>query len=239
MTDPADRAVALVTGARTGIGRHLAEHLIQRGYLVVGCSRERADWDAEGFTHVRADVTDETQVGALVREIRKKHGRLDAVINNAGAASMNHVLLTETNTVRRVMDTNVLGTFLVSREGAKLMRRRRYGRIVNLGSAVVPLRLAGEAVYVASKAAVVSLTQVMARELAEFGITVNVVGPGPTATGMLRGVPKDKIDRVVGLLPAKRLTTYEDVANVVDFFLRPESGAITGQVIYLGGVPNS
>ena len=137
------------------------------------------------------------------------------------------------------MAVNVLGTFLVSREGAKLMRKRGFVRIVNLGSAVVPLRLSGEAVYVASKGAVVSLTQVMARELAEFGITVNVVGPGPTATDMLRGVSKEKIDRVVGSLAVKRLSTFEDVANVVDFFLRPESGAITGQTIYLGGVPNS
>lgn len=101
------------------------------------------------------------------------------------------------------------------------------------------LRLAGQAVYAASKSAVVNLSEIMARELAEFGITVNVVGPTPIATDMIRGVPQEKLDRLVASMPIQRLGTFEDVANVVDFFLRPESSAITGQVIYLGGVPNS
>ncbi len=103
----------------------------------------------------------------------------------------------------------------------------------------VRLRLAGQAGYVASKASVESLSQVMARELAEFGITVNVIGPAPITTDMTRGVGKERMERLVGDLPVKRLGTCADVINVLDFFLRSESEAVTGQVIYLGGVPNT
>jgi 3-oxoacyl-[acyl-carrier protein] reductase len=177
-------------------------------------------------------------VKALLREVSSAHGRLDALINNAGAASMNHVLLTPVSTVEKLMNTNVLGTWLVSRESAKLMQQRKYGRIVNFSSVAVPMRLAGQAIYAAAKCAVVGLSQVMAREVAEFGITVNVVGPPPVATDMIRGVPQEKIDKLLDSMPIKRLGTMEDIANVIDFFLRPESAAVTGQVIYLNGVPN-
>ncbi len=238
MSSP-DAPVALVTGARKGIGRHLSEHLLRQGYRVFGCSRNPCDWQAPGFIHLPADVTDEPQVKALFREITNTAGRLDVLLNNAGAASMNHVLLTPVETVNRLMGTNLLGTWLCSREAAKLMQKRKYGRIVNFSSIAVPMRLAGQAVYAAAKGAVESLSQVMARELAEYGITVNVVGPTPIATDMTRGVPQEKMDRLVEQFPVKRLGTMEDVANVVDFFLRPESAAVTGQVIYLGGVPNN
>jgi len=233
---PGSMPVALVTGARTGIGRFLAEHLIAAGYQVVGCSREAADFGTDKYIHARTDVSDETQVVALLRTVRKSHGRLDVVLNCAAAASMNHTLLTPASTVERLMNTNVLGVFLVSREAAKLMRTRRFGRIVNFSSVAAPLRLEGQAVYAASKSAVVMLSQVMAREFADFGITVNVVGPAPTSTDMIRGVPKRKIESLISSMPIKRMGTFEDVANVVDFFLRAESAAITGQVIYLGGV---
>jgi 3-oxoacyl-[acyl-carrier protein] reductase len=202
---------------------------------VVGCSRSAESWEAPGFQHITADVTVEKDVAALFREIGRTYGRLDAAINNAAQASMNHLFLTPLTTVDRIMNTNVGGTFLVSREAAKLMRKRKAGRIVNFTSAVVPLRLAGEAAYIASKAAVTSLSQVLARELAEFGITVNVVGPSMTDTDMIRGVPKPKIEHALGMLPLHSMTTFEDIANVIDFFLKPESSGVSGQVIYLGG----
>jgi 3-oxoacyl-[acyl-carrier protein] reductase len=205
---------------------------------VVGCSRNRAEWEAEGFTHIELDVANEDQVRDLFTHLSQTCGRLDVVVNNAAIASMNHVLLTPLATVEKTMRINVAGTFLVSREAIKLMRKRKYGRIVNISSAVAPMRLAGEAVYVASKCAVTALSQVMAREVADFGITVNIVAPGPTATDMIRGVPKAKMDKLLAELPLRRLSTVEDVANVIDFFLRPESGAVTGQVVNLCGVPN-
>ena len=100
----------------------------------------------------------------------------------------------------------------------------------------VPLKLEGEAAYAASKAAVQSLTEVMARELASLGITVNAVGPTPIQTDLIKDVPSDKIESLVERQAIARLGTVEDVANVVDFFLRPESDFVTGQIVFLGGV---
>jgi 3-oxoacyl-[acyl-carrier protein] reductase len=231
-----ERQVVLITGTRKGIGRFLAEHFVRQGALVEGCSREAPDWKLDGYTHHCADVANEAQVKAMLSSIQKRHGRLDVAINNAGIASMNHSLLTPAATVERIMATNVLGSFLVCRESAKLMRRRRYGRIVNFTTIAVPMRLEGEAIYAASKSAVTTLTQVLAREFAEFGITVNAVGPTPIETDLIRSVPPDKIQHIVNDLAIKRLGRCEDVANVIDFFVRPASDYITGQVIYLGGV---
>lgn len=231
-----EERVALVTGTRRGIGRFLAESLLCQGFRVVGCSRQPADWKADGYLHHEADVTREGDVQAVMGLIRHEFGRLDVAVNNAGVASMNAALLTPTDTVDRVMATNFRGTVLVCREAAKLMVPRRSGRIVNLGTVAVPLRLEGEALYAASKSAVVTYSQVLARELGPLGITVNVVGPSPIDTDLLRGVPRSKIDQIVQAQAVKRLGTFQDVANVVDFFVRPESAFITGQVLYLGGV---
>jgi 3-oxoacyl-[acyl-carrier protein] reductase len=236
MGDPVNNPVTLITGTRKGIGRHLAEHYLGLGHRVIGCSRQPADLDHANYRHVTTDVCDEAGVKALFAQLRKQHGRLDNLVNNAGIASMNHSLLTPVETVRRVMDTNLTGAFLFAREAAKVMQKAKYGRIVNFTTVAVALNLEGEAAYVASKAAVEALTRVMARELSEFGITVNAVGPVPIETDLIRAVPRDKIDNLVKRQAIKRLGTFEDVANVVDFFIRPESRFITGQVLYLGGV---
>jgi len=228
--------VVLVTGTRKGIGRYLVEHFVRRGAVVEGCSRAQPGWQMDHYTHHCLDVADEAQVKGMLSSIERRHGRLDILINNAGIASMNHVLLTPVARVERVMATNFLGTFLVSREAAKVMSRRSYGRVVNLSTVAVPLRLEGEAVYAASKSAIITLTQILARELAPFGITCNAVAPTPIETDLIRSVPKEKIDRIISLLAIKRLGRFDDVANVIDFFVRPESEYITGQVIALGGV---
>lgn len=231
-----DTPVTLITGSRKGIGRFLAERYAKAGHRVVGCSRQPAGWSAKNYTHLETDVTSEKDVTTLFRAISKDFGRLDHLINNAGIASMNHAMLTPVETVRDVLDTNVVGTFLFAREAARLMQKRKFGRIVNFSSVAAPLKLEGEAIYAASKAAVVSLTQVLARELAPLGVTVNAVGPTPVETDLIKNVPKDAMERLVARQAIARMGTMDDVANVVDFFLQPSSGFITGQVLYLGGV---
>jgi 3-oxoacyl-[acyl-carrier protein] reductase len=228
--------VTLITGTSKGIGKFLAAHYVHRGHRVVGCSRGDTDCMLDGYIHYVADVTDEQVVKRLFAEIRRTYGRLDHLINNAGIASMNHAVLTPLSTVHRVLNTNVVGTFLFCREAAKLMQNQNYGRIVNMTTVAVALKLAGEAIYVASKAAVLSLTEVLAKELAPLGITVNAVGPVPIETDLVRSVPKEKIDQLLARQAINRFGTFEDVANVVDFYLRKESGFITGQNLFLGGV---
>jgi 3-oxoacyl-[acyl-carrier protein] reductase len=236
MPEAGERPVALVTGARAGIGRAIAAHLVDAGYAVVGCSRKPEDRPLEGaYTHVLCDVTDESAVVELVRGIRRAHGRLDVLVNNAGVASMNHFLLTPGATLRRILATNVEGVFAVSREAAKLMRKRSFGRIVNLSTVAVPLHLAGEAAYAASKSAVEELTRVLARELGPLGITCNAIGPTPIKTDLIAGVPDEAIAKIVERMPIARLGEFRDVLNVLDFFIAPASDFVTGQVIYLGG----
>lgn len=232
----AEPRVVLVTGARKGIGRALAEHYLALGDTVVGLSREPSDLSAPAYRHLRADVCDEEKVKAALADVRRTYGRLDVLINNAGVAAMNHVLLTPMDTVDRILRTNVAGTFLLCREGAKLMQRRRFGRIINFGSVALPLRLDGEAIYAASKAAVIALTHILARELAEYGITVNAIGPTPVKTDLIRNVPAEKIDQLISRQAIRRFGEVRDIANVIDFFIRPESDFVTGQVIYLGGI---
>lgn len=228
--------VILITGARKGIGRALVEHYLDRGCIVVGCSRKDTDLSHDRYAHYCLDVADENAIHRMFADISTKTGRLDVLINNAGIASMNHILLTSPAKAREIVETNFIGTFLMCREAARLMKKNQFGRIVNLVSVATPLKLEGEAVYAASKAAVISFTQVVAKELASFGITVNAIGPTPIETDLIKSVPREKLDQLISLQAIKRPGTFGDVANVVDFLIRPESDFITGQIIFLGGV---
>ncbi len=228
--------VFVITGARKGIGAHLVEHYLAQGHQVVGCSRRQATFESESYRHFCLDVSDEAAVRQMFAEISSQHGRLDVLINNAGIASMNHALLMPTKTAREILDTNFLGTFLMCREAARLMRKHRSGRIINFATTATALKLEGEAVYAASKAAVISFTQIIAREFAEFGITANVVAPTPIQTDLIKSVPEKKLDELLKRQAVKRLGEFRDVTNVIDFFIRPESDFITGQVLFLGGV---
>ncbi len=233
---PSEPPVALVTGTSRGIGRFLAGHLAGKGLRVVGCSRGNSvDLGLPNYQHFEADVTDEKAVQQMIHSIRNQFGRLDVLINNAGIAAMNHVLLTPTDTARRLLEVNVLGTFVVTREAARLMQKNKYGRIVNLGSVAVPMKIEGEALYAASKSAVVSFTQIIARELAPFNITCNIMSLPPIETDLIKGVAREKITEIVNRMAIKRLGRFEDVAHLMDFLISPSSDYVTGQNICLGG----
>jgi 3-oxoacyl-[acyl-carrier protein] reductase len=226
----------VITGTRKGIGKEMAKHYLAEGWQVVGCSRGEGSIKHAHYQHFALDVSDEDAVIAMARTIKASHGQVDALLNNAGIASMNHALLTPASTVNRILQTNVVGTFLFCREMAKLMRRTRNGRIINFTTVAHPLNLEGEAIYAASKAAVESLTRILARELAELNITVNAIGPTPIATDLIRGVPRAKMDALLARQAVRRMGEVRDVINAVDFYLREESDFITGQVLYLGGI---
>jgi len=232
----ANPQIMIITGARKGIGRFLAEHYVQHGFDVVGCSRAPSDLQLPGYQHHRLDVTDELAVKQMFLDVSRKFGRVDVLINNAGIASMNHSQLTPLSTAQKLVNTNFLGTFLFCREAANLMQRNRSGRIVNFTTVATPLNLEGEAVYAATKAAVESLTRTLARELAEFNITVNAVGPTPVKTDLTRSVPQAKLDALIARQAIHRYGEFRDIQNVIDFFIQPESDFITAQVIFLGGV---
>ena len=226
----------VITGATRGIGLELAEHFLTAGDEVIGCGRTPTTLFHPNYTHRCVDVTLSDEVDEFFEELSERPGKLDALINNAGIASMNALALTPLETARRIVDTNLLGPFSFTRAALRLMRGSGSARIVNFTSVAVPLSLEGEAIYAASKSAVETLTRIAARELAPFGITCNAVGPSPIRTGLVAGVPQHKLQALIDAQPIRRWAVPADVVNVVDFFLRPESHMVTGQVIYLGGV---
>ena len=231
-----EKQITLITGTRKGIGRFLVEHYTSLGHFVIGCSRGETEYSINNYHHFRLDVSDESSVKKMFIDIRKKYGKLDILINNAGVASMNHSLLTPISTVRKILDTNVIGNYIFSRESAKLMKKNKYGRIINFTTFAVPFKLEGEAIYAASKAAVTTLTEILSREYADFGITVNAVAPPAVQTDLIRGVQKEKMKRLLKRQAIHRYGNPQEVCNVIDFFIKPESEMVTGQVVYLGGV---
>jgi 3-oxoacyl-[acyl-carrier protein] reductase len=226
----------LITGTSRGIGRYLAEYYLDKGLTVVGCSRAETDLKHDRYEHFSLDVSDEKAVSLLVSDVRRKYKRIDYLINNAGIASANAALLTPLSAVEKIYRTNVFGTFLFCREVGKLMMRKKFGRIVNFTTGAVPLDLEGESIYASSKAAVESLTRILAREFAGSGITCNAVGPALVQTDMTTSVSSEKIQELLDRQPIAEFAGFEDVANVIDFFVSDRSAKITGQQVYLCGV---
>lgn len=227
----------LVTGASRGIGLALVERFLAGGDRVFGCGRHPASPERahDQYTHFTVDVADDAAVRAMFTQIRALAGGLDVLVNNAGIARMNLLALTPAADAQSTVNTNILGTFHCTRQAIRLMRHAPHGRIVNLSTVAVPLRLEGEAMYAASKAAVESLTRVTARELGRTGITCNAVGPSPVRTDLTAKVPPDAMTRLIERQAIPEWASVDDVFNVVEFFLRPESRMITGQVVYLAG----
>ena len=230
------KKVILITGTRKGLGNKLARNFLEKGGIVFGCSRGNSSIEHDNYNHYKLDVSDEKAVISMVRDIRKKHGQIDVLLNNAGIAVMNHVLTTPYSNLKSVFNTNFFGTFLFSREVAKVMIKNKSGRIINYTTVATPLYLEGEAIYVASKTAVEGFTKVLAKELADFGIRVNAIGPTPIHTDLIKNIPKDKLEKLLDQQAIRRFGTFEDVLNVVEFFINERSEFITGQIIYLGGV---
>ena len=228
--------VIVSTGSRKGLGKALAEYYLSLGHTVIGCSRHEGTIVHDNYKHFLTDVSNEREVIKMVRGAKKAHGCIDILINNAGMAAMNHLLTTPLSSAETLMSTNVLGTFLFTREVSKVMMKQKHGSIVNYSTVAVPLNLEGEAMYAASKSAVESLTKISAKELAPYGITVNAIGPTPIPTDLIKAVPKKKIEELIDSQAIKRLGTEEDVINVIDFFISDKSNFVTGQTLYLGGV---
>ena len=230
--------IIVITGTRKGIGKELSEYYLNNNDIVIGCSRGESTINHENYRHFVLDVSDEKAVVNMIRSVKKEFGKIDVLLNNAGIASMNHFLTTSFQTVQNMFATNFFGTFLFSREVSKVMMKQKFGRIVNYTTVASALRLDGEAIYAASKSAIENFTQTIAKEVATYGITVNAIGPTPVETDLIKAVPKNKIQELLEKQAIKRFGNYEDIKNVIDFFISEKSDFITGQIIYLGGVHN-
>ena len=229
-------AVVAITGSSRGIGLELATNYISRGFRVVGLSRSLSSLEDEKYTHIVADVTSESSVKDAFARINLEIGRLDLLINNAGVVTSLYSMLMSSSAAGQRLNTNVLGAFHASKEATKIMMRRKWGRIVSMSSMAVPLAPSGDAMYSASKAALTQFTRVFAKEVAGYGITCNIAGVSAIETEMMKQIPPEKLRDIISSLPLKRESTMGDIMNVLDFFMREESAAVTGQVLYLGGV---
>jgi 3-oxoacyl-[acyl-carrier protein] reductase len=229
--------LVLVTGASRGVGHMLVQHFLKHGAQVVGFSRNTESViTADGYHPMAVDVSDVDSVTRAFAAIRKTWGRLDIVLNNAAVLTSQYAMIMPASAAKSMLDTNLFGTFLVSREAAKLMRSGKWGRIVNIGSMAVSLEPIGDSMYAATKAAIATLANVMAKEFASFNITCNTLGITAIETDMLNQLPRDKIDAVIAGLPIPRYATAEDILNVVDFFASERSDYVTAQTVFLGGV---
>lgn len=236
--------VFIISGSSRGIGKALSEHYLGCGDIVVGCARSTSDIAHKNYRHFILDINDEKAVVSMVRAAKKEFGKIDICLNNAGMASMNHILTTSYESAKRLVDVNFLGAFLLSREVAKAMisnkisnkNSAKSGVIINFSSVAAPLCLDGEAIYAASKAACESLTKTMAKELASYSIRVNAIALAPVQTDLIKAVPKDKIKALLEQQTIKRFGEFDDIINVIDFFISQKSDFITGQIITLGGV---
>lgn len=226
----------LVTGSSRGIGRLLAEHFLAEDAQVIGVARGEASLQHERYRHFRTDLADPAALQALFGQLRRDYERLDIVINNAAVLTSQYAMIMPAASAQAMLAVNLLAPFLVSREAAKLMRKSRWGRILNIGSMAASLEPEGDSVYAASKAGLATLANVMAKEFAAMNVTCNTLAITAIETDMLGQLPRDKIDAVVARLPIPRYATADDILNAVDFFVSERSGYITAQTLCLGGV---
>ena len=227
----------IITGSREGIGKFLAEYYTQNGFIVIGCSRGNIDFELNNYQHYYLDVSDESLVKKMFKEIRKKYGRLDVLINNAGLASENHVLLTPLKEAHDSLNTNFIGTFIFCRESVKLMKINQHGRIINISSIHVPLALAGTSIYSGSKAAIEQFSRVLAREVFQFGITINILSLSVVKyTGMEHALAQEIKHKILDQTISKEQLDIDDVINAVNFLIDEKSKMVCNQILCLGGV---
>jgi len=240
------KQVAIVTGASRGIGAAVAQRLAKDGYaVVVNYTSNAAEADqvvgaiaANGgqAIAVQADVADPAAVQSLFAQTIAQLGRIDVLVNNAGIMPSSLPMLAETDdaTFDRLFAVNVKGSFHTMRAAAKQMAQG--GRIINFSTSLVGTALPGYSVYAAGKAAIETMTLILAKELRGRNITVNAVAPGPTATELfLNGKPPEVVERLAKMPPLERLGTPEDIANTVAFLAGQDGSWINGQTLRANG----
>jgi 3-oxoacyl-[acyl-carrier protein] reductase len=240
-----DGRVAVVTGGGRGIGRAVALRLAYEGADVAISYRSNDTAAEEVAEEVRAagarceifkgDVASPEDVDTLFKGAGEALGPVEILVNNAGLTRDNLMMRMKESEFDEVLRTNLKGTYLCTRAALRPMIRARWGRIVNVSSVVGLVGNAGQANYAASKAGIIGFTKSVAREVAQRGITANVVAPGYVETELTSSLPEEVKDQIKGQVPAGRFAEAEEVAEVVAFLAGEGAGYVTGQTVAVDG----
>ncbi|MGL4833625.1 MAG: 3-oxoacyl-ACP reductase FabG [Shewanella sp.] len=233
--------VALVTGASRGIGRAIAETLVEAGAIVVGTATSEKGAAAiqeylgdKGFGLV-LNVTDSQSVADLFDSIKEKAGDVDILVNNAGITRDNLLMRMKDDEWQDIIDTNLTSLFRLSKPVMRTMMKKRFGRIINIGSVVGTMGNAGQVNYSAAKPGLIGFTKSLAREVASRQITVNAIAPGFIQTDMTDELTEDQQKAIMSQVPMERLGQAQEIANAVLFLASDSAAYITGETLHVNG----
>ncbi|MEI7367380.1 3-oxoacyl-ACP reductase FabG [Pectobacterium colocasium] len=233
--------IALVTGASRGIGRAIAETLVARGAKVIGTATSEkgaeaiSSWLGDNGKGYMLNVADAASVESVLAEIRAEFGEVDILINNAGITRDNLLMRMKDDEWHDILDTNLTSVFRLSKAVMRAMMKKRFGRIITIGSVVGTMGNAGQANYAAAKAGLIGFSKSLAREVASRGITVNVVAPGFIETDMTQALTEEQRAGILTQVPANRLGDAKEIASAVVFLASDEAAYITGETLHVNG----
>jgi 3-oxoacyl-[acyl-carrier protein] reductase len=239
--------VALVTGGSSGLGRAVVAALAAEGAKVAFTYRSNAqgadslvaELSKRDVLALHGDVRSDTDCARFVKDTVARYGALDIVVNNAGITRDALAMRMSPEDWDSVIDTNLNGAVRCCRHALPHLVKSPAGRIVNIGSIAGVVGSAGQTNYSAAKAALIGLTEVLARELAPRGVTVNVVAPGAIDAGIVAGLPDEQRQRLIDVIPMQRMGRAEEVGALVAFLCADLAGYITGQTIAVDGGTSS
>lgn len=222
----------LITGTSKGVGHILANALLQEGHNVIGVARSESAINHPSYLHIKADLGEASSVESVLAKIDE----LDALINCAAVAHMNPFLLSEASDLEKMLKVNLVAPYLFSRECAKKMISGNGGRIINISSMASHLNIPGELHYTLTKTALEKMTQLTAKELAPYKITVNALGLSLVKTDLLKGLSEKQLQELKKNLPYPEFLEKEDLMHAIRFLLDEKSRYISGQLIFFGGI---
>ena len=233
--------IALVTGATRGIGRAVAEELVSKGAFVIGTATSEKGAESisaylgEKGKGLVLNVADQASIDAVLKQIKQEFGDIDILVNNAGITRDNLLMRMKDEEWFDILQTNLSSVYHLSKAMLRTMMKKRFGRIINIGSVVGSMGNAGQTNYCAAKAGLIGFSKALAKEVASRGITVNVVAPGFIATAMTDVLSEELKNNLLTQIPAGRLGEPKDIAKAVAFLASEDASYINGTTLHVNG----